>query len=541
MEVLRVNDDNFRNKLISFCSVNCEGETLYWAGNDSLKDILAWWNSEDFAGPANDDYVLQLIVKGRIIFDYCNEYAHGSISNDIPSFEQMLHMLEAFDTWIEDARNKAIPVKECEPLMRITDIEWDLDDIEDEAEAYSIRDNLPKSEDLGEFIEEDQIADYLSDKYGYCVKSFDWHFYHNPDLLADIYVAYYENGERKEFEYFDINNFFEDMNTDRLSFPKPSAELHEVKMNGKELYPADFAQLLSILGYKDNMKDEKSSVAVAKASVMHDKSYYLDKFKDKIAKCEEEERNNAHQEGVEYDSSFAKERFDEECNAEEIVGYYINYYEDDALKTWRENIEGRVITDEIRDVTRILEYLYTSEPYAISPQTALTVLAANMPKDFNFFNSSTGFGEPEHLMDLPNGRFLKIIYQKGGEDERYYSWQVMYSTDEVDDLDYTPDDLIISEEDTNDFTFDTVYNTLDWAIRIATETPKYEEKKPKFSVGDAVRYTAQGIYCYVIDTTEEGSVSLFDTEHRRIIYLPSNELYDLVLEGHSDMAEKVFS
>ena len=67
---------------------------------------------------------------------------------------------------------KAIPVKECEPLMRITDIEWDLDDIEDEAEAYSINDNLPKSEDIREFIEEDQIADYLSNEYGYCVKSF---------------------------------------------------------------------------------------------------------------------------------------------------------------------------------------------------------------------------------------------------------------------------------------------------------------------------------------------------------------------------------
>ena len=467
MEVLRVNDDNFRNKKISFCSVNCEGETLYWAGNDSLKDILAWWNSEDFAGPANDDYVLQLIVKGHIIFDYCNEYAHGSISNDIPSFEQMLRMLEAFDTWFEDARN------------------------------------------------EDEET--------------------NSDLMADIYVAAMMNGKREEWEYFCIENFFNDLNTDRLSFPRPSDEVIECKFNGRAFYPTDFAQLLSILGYKDNMKDEKSSVATARASVMHDKSYYLEKFKDKIAKCEEEERNNAHQEGVEYDSSFAHERFDEDCNAEEIVGYYINYYEDDALKTWRENIEGRVITDEIREVTRILEYLYASEPYAISPQTALTVLAKNMPKDFNYFNSSTGFGEPAHLMDLPNGRWLKIIYQEGGEDERYYSWQVLYSDNEFTELDYNPDDLVIAEEDVDDFDFDTVYGELEWAIRIAVETPKYN---PSFKVGDEVRYN--GDFCYVIDVKDRG-LNLFNTEHRNSFSVSFEQIKEITLEGHSDMAEKVFS
>ena len=437
---------------------------------------------------------------------------------------------------------KAIPVKECEPLMRITDIEWDLDDGESD---YA----LPKTVTLDKFIEEDEIADYLSDEYGYCVRNFNWHFYNNddeaktaektnPDLLADIYVAYYENGEKKEFEYFDINNFFEDMNNDRLSFPKPSAELHEVKMNGKELYPADFAQLLLILGYEDNMKDDKSSVAVAKAPVMHDKSYYLDKFKDKIAKCEEEEKNNAHQEGVEYDSSFAQERFDEECNAEEIVGYYIYYYKDDALKTWRENIEGRVITDEIRDVTRILEYLYTSEPYAISPQTALTVLAANMPKDFSEFNSETDLGEPVHYMDLPNGRVLKIISQDTGD---YYSWQVLYSDDEFTKLDYNADDLIIAREDVDDFEFDTVYMELDWAIRIATETPKYEEEKPKFSVGDEVRYTKTDVFCYVVKVPDDGGLRLYDTCNDSIIVLRDYELDSLILEGHSEMAEKVFS
>ena len=467
MEVLRVNDDELRNKKLSFCTVNCEGDQLYWVEDGSLKDVLTWWNSEDFAGPANDDYVLQLIVKGHIIFDYRNEYDHGSILNDIPSFEQMLRMLEGLEMWFNEARN------------------------------------------------EDEET--------------------NPDLMADIYVAAMINGKREEWEYFCIENFFDDLNTDRLSFPKPSDEVIECKSNGRAFYPTDFAQLLSILGYKDNMKDDKSSVAVAKASVMHDKSYYLDKFKDKIAKCEEEERNNAHQEGVEYDSSFAQERFDEECNAEEIVGYYINYYEDDALKTWREAIEGRVVTDEIRDVTRILEYLYTSEPYAISPQTALTVLAANMPKDFSGFTSETESGEPEYLMDLPNGRTLKIVYQDTGDVNRYYSWQVLYSDNEFTELDYNPDDLVIAEEDVDGFDFDTVYMELDWAIRIATETPKYQ---PSFKVGDEVRYN--GDFCYVIDVKDRG-LNLFNTERRNSFSVSFEQIKEITLEGHSDMAEKVFS
>lgn len=341
---------------------------------------------------------------------------------------------------------EAIPVKECEPLMRITDIEWDVDpeDFDNEAEYEAVLENvLPKSVDLNEFIEDDrEIADYLSDEYGYCVKCFKVEDETNPDLMADIYVAYYENGERKEFEYFDINNFFEDLNTDRLSFPKPSAELHEVKMNGKELYPADFAQLLLILGYEDNMKDDNSSIAI------------------------------------------------------------------------------------------------TKEPYDISSQTALSVLAASMPKDFSMFNSETGFGEPEHYMDLPNGRILKIVYQETGDDKRYYSWQVLYSDDELTEIDYIPDDLVIAEEDSDDFEFDTVYSELDWAIRIATETPKYKADKPKFSVGNEVRY--KGDHCYVIDVKENG-LNLFNTNTRNAFSLINNQIADLALEGHSEMAEKVFS
>ncbi len=158
-----------------------------------------------------------------------------------------------------------------------------------------------------------------------------------------------------------------------------------------------------------------------------------------------------------------------------------------------------------------------------------------MPKDFSEFKSETGFGEPEHYMSLPNGRVLKIVYQDTGDVNRYYSWQVLYSDEEFTELDFNPDDLVIAEEDVDGFDFDTVYGELDWAIRIATETPKYQ---PSFKVGDEVRYN--GDFCYVIDVKDRG-LNLFNTERRNSFSVSFEQIREITLEGHSDMAEKVFA
>lgn len=49
--------------------------------------------------------------------------------------------------------------------MKVTDIIWDTDgeDI----------DNLPEEVNIPDDIDEDDIADYLSDEYGWCVESFN--------------------------------------------------------------------------------------------------------------------------------------------------------------------------------------------------------------------------------------------------------------------------------------------------------------------------------------------------------------------------------
>jgi hypothetical protein len=49
--------------------------------------------------------------------------------------------------------------------MRIaTDIDWDYDDDDEQ--------DLPTEVEIPNDVEDDEIADYLSDEYGFCVRSF---------------------------------------------------------------------------------------------------------------------------------------------------------------------------------------------------------------------------------------------------------------------------------------------------------------------------------------------------------------------------------
>lgn len=54
--------------------------------------------------------------------------------------------------------------------MKIFNIQWDT---EDNGEFITSEDlDLPTNVDIPE-MEEDEVADYLSDEYGWCIKSFE--------------------------------------------------------------------------------------------------------------------------------------------------------------------------------------------------------------------------------------------------------------------------------------------------------------------------------------------------------------------------------
>jgi hypothetical protein len=63
------------------------------------------------------------------------------------------------------------------------------------------------------------------------------------------------------------------------------------------------------------------------------------------------ELKEANVEDIDYHCTMV---FDETANAEEIVGYYLA---DAKAKQWFENIEGRDLTEQDREVTRIFTEL----------------------------------------------------------------------------------------------------------------------------------------------------------------------------------------
>lgn len=50
----------------------------------------------------------------------------------------------------------------------------------------------------------------------------------------------------------------------------------------------------------------------------------------------------------------ANQFFEEQALAEHIVGYYLSIYRDNALRVWRANVENKELTEQDKEVERIL-------------------------------------------------------------------------------------------------------------------------------------------------------------------------------------------
>ena len=101
--------------------------------------------------------------------------------------------------------------------MKAINIKWDL---EDDVVDYNIDDcDIPTMVDIPNDIKEEDVADYLSDEYGFCVESFRlvkdfeeltkeelWEL-RNEITLNSLYVADYFNSFGYDSE--DVSNFFD--------------------------------------------------------------------------------------------------------------------------------------------------------------------------------------------------------------------------------------------------------------------------------------------------------------------------------------------
>lgn len=86
---------------------------------------------------------------------------------------------------------------------------------------------------------------------------------------------------------------------------------------------------------------------------MKNREYYIQEYESRM---DEIYRELQEQNVDDIDYACTME-FDETANAEEVVGYYLADGESSALKRWLENIEGVDLTEQDKEVTRILTEL----------------------------------------------------------------------------------------------------------------------------------------------------------------------------------------
>lgn len=85
---------------------------------------------------------------------------------------------------------------------------------------------------------------------------------------------------------------------------------------------------------------------------MKTKQYYTDAYVQKMDKLIDKLKDLPGHDGTQ-----ATEEFEATCTVDEIVGYYLFYYADDALKVWKINTDGIELNEKDKEVTRILEQL----------------------------------------------------------------------------------------------------------------------------------------------------------------------------------------
>ena len=86
---------------------------------------------------------------------------------------------------------------------------------------------------------------------------------------------------------------------------------------------------------------------------MKNKEYYKVKYIKKWEECYLKAVENGSEDPG-YDATIS---FEHDANAEEIVGYYLLLHKD-PFKTWLNNIEGINLSEQDKEVTKILGNLY---------------------------------------------------------------------------------------------------------------------------------------------------------------------------------------
>ena len=104
----------------------------------------------------------------------------------------------------------------------------------------------------------------------------------------------------------------------------------------------------------------------------------------------------------------------------------------------------------------------------------LQLLAEYIPSSPLFFDDETMYCEPSFWMQLQHGRYLEIVYEDTGDDDRYYSWRVHCNEKEFDDDIFHETLGVIDGTNSDDMSLETRMEKLKWAITVAEEKPVIE-------------------------------------------------------------------
>ncbi len=167
------------------------------------------------------------------------------------------------------------------------------------------------------------------------------------------------------------------------------------------------------------------------------------------------------------------------------------------------------------------EDVKTNNFYSINSNDVISVLAATLPDKKEDFNSETGYNEPQHWLDMPNGRSLEIVFEDTGDDNRYYSWRLHCNEDEFDNDTFRGTNGIIWESTSEDYNYDTKVSMLIMAIKVAKHEPVVIKPRFQFTRGEEIWLRVNDNETYhsgfVIDYSEDQFLRVIYPDLREII------------------------
>jgi hypothetical protein len=173
------------NSKIKFDTFNVDGKKF--SVSTTASELLEDWYDDCNMCPENDADIYNVMIDGKYHAELCTIH-----NTDKPiTFESLMRKLE------------------CNLKLIASNIEWDLDDIEDAAEKAAINENvLPAEVKIPIYVAvkgDDAITEYLSNTYNYCVKGYTLTWEEAKKDIAKVSSLSIETMRKRLYEIYQLD------------------------------------------------------------------------------------------------------------------------------------------------------------------------------------------------------------------------------------------------------------------------------------------------------------------------------------------------